>query len=193
MKEKCYNEEMHKKLVKLVDWNFYYETSDLVTKVLLAFSAGTTIVFILYSGNGKLAEELFELSGLFFLAVLSGVIKKFSATRIDEAKKLIDEVSGKEIAEELIPGRKAWILCHRTERIWKDEIMELEENRRDEAFFIRMKHLIKKEVRKELNTKQDEENKKWKLFNDKYSSETCILKVLNKKKKVQAFFLFFNS
>lgn len=175
MKEKCYNKEMHEKLVNLVDWNFYYETSDLVAKVLPAFSAGTTIVFILYSGNGKLAEKLFELSGLFFLTVLSGVIKKISAARIDEAKKLIDEVSGKEVAEELIPGRKAWILCRRMERIWKDEIMELEENRRDEAFFIRMKHLIEKEVRKELNTKQEEENKKWKLFNDKYSSENLHL------------------
>lgn len=77
MKEKCYNKEMHEKLVNLVDWNFYYETSDLVTKVLLAFSAGTTIVFILYSGNGKLAEELFELSGLFFLAAFGSDKKIF--------------------------------------------------------------------------------------------------------------------
>ena len=38
-----------------------------------------------------------------------------------------------------------------------------------------MKHLIEKEVRKELNTKQEEENKKWKLFNDKYSSENLHL------------------
>lgn len=175
MKEKCYNKEIHEKLINLVDWNFYYETSDLVTKALLVFSAGASFIFIFYRENGKLAEKLFELSGLFFLTVLSGVIKKFSAARIDEAKKLIDEVSGKEVAEELIPGRKAWILCHRMERIWKDEIMELEENRRDEAFFIRMKHLIEKEVRKELNTKQEEENKKWKLFNDKYSSENLHL------------------
>lgn len=175
MKEKCYNKEIHEKLINLVDWNFYYEISDLVKKALLVFSAGTTIVFILYSGNGKLAEELFELSGLFFLAVLSGVIKKFSATRIDEAKKLIDEVSGKEVAEELISGRKAWILCRRMERIWKDEIMELEENRRDEAFFIIMKHLIEKEARKELNAKQDEENKNWKLFKKKYPSEDLHL------------------
>ena len=120
-------------------------------------------------------EKILELSGLFILTILSGMAKKISAARIDEAKKLIDEVSGKEVAEELIPGRMAWILCRRMERIWKDEIMELEENRRDEAFFIRMKHLIEKEVRKELNTKQEEENKKWKLFNDKYSSENLHL------------------
>lgn len=175
MKDKCYSKEIHEKLVNLVDWNFYYETSDLVTKVLLAFSAGTSIVFILYSGNGKLAEELFELSGLFFLTVLSGVIKKFSAARIDEAKKLIAEVSGKEISEKLIPGKKAWILCHRMERIWKDEIMELEENQRDEAFFIRMKHLIEKEVSEELSSKQDKEDKNWKLFKEKYPSEDLQL------------------
>ena len=175
MKEKCYNKEMHEKLVNLADWNFYYETSDLVTKVLLAFSAGTTIVFILYSGNGKLAEKLFELSGLFFLTVLSGVIKKFSAARIDEAKKLIDEVSGKEVAEELIPGRKAWILCRRMEKIWKNEIMDFEKKRRDEAFFIRMKHLIEKEVSEELSSKRDKEDKNWKLFKVKYPSEDLQL------------------
>jgi hypothetical protein len=175
MKEKCYNKEIHKKLINLVDWNFYYEISDLVKKALLVFSAGTSIIFILYRGNGKLVEKLLELSGLFLLTILSGMAKKFSATKIDEAKRFIAEVSGKEVAENLIPGKKASILCNRMERIWKNEIIELEENRRDEAFFIRMKHLIEKEVRKELNTKQDEENKKWKLFNEKYSSKNLQL------------------
>ena len=168
MKEKCYSKEIHEKLVNLVDWNFYYETSDLVTKALLVFSAGASFIFIFYRENGKLAEKLLELLGLFLLTILSGMAKKFSATKIDEAKRFIAEVSGKEVAENLIPGKKASILCNRMERIWKNEIIELEENRRDEAFFIRMKHLIEKEVRKELNTKQDEENKKWKLFNEKY-------------------------
>jgi hypothetical protein len=175
MKEKCYNKEIHEKLINLVDWNFYYEISDLVKKALLVFSAGTSIIFILYRGNGKLVEKLLELSGLFLLTILSGMAKKFSATKIDEAKRFIAEVSGKEVAEKLIPERKAYFLCHKMERIWKNEIIELEENRRDEAFFIRMKHLIEKEVRKELNTKQNEENKKWKLFNDKYSSENLHL------------------
>ena len=177
MKEKCYSKEIHEKLINLVDWNFYYETSDLVTKVLLVFSAGALIylTFLLYKGNIKFVEKILEISGLFILTILSGMAKKFSATKIDEVKRLIEEVSGKEISEELIPRRKAGILCHRMERIWKDEIMELEENRRDEAFFIRMKHLIEKEARKELNTKQDEENKKWKLFNEKYSSKNLQL------------------
>ena len=175
MKEKCYNKEIHEKLINLVDWNFYYEISDLVKKALLVFSAGTSIIFIFYRENGKLAEKLLELLGLFSLTILSGMAKKFSVTKIDEAKSLIAEVAGKEVAENLIPGKKAWILCHRMERIWKDEIMELEENRRDEAFFIRMKRLIEKEARKELNTKQDEENKKWKLFNEKYSSKNLQL------------------
>lgn len=97
------------------------------------------------------------------------------ATKINQAKRLIEEVSGKEISEELISRRKAEILCSRMERIWKNEIMELEENRRDEAFFIRIKHLIEKEVHKELSIKQDEENKNWKLFKEKYSSENLQL------------------
>lgn len=177
MKEKCYSKEMHEKLVNLVDWNFYYEISDLVRKALLVFSAGTLIyfTFLLCKGNIKFMEKLLELFGLFLLTILSGMAKKISATRIDEAKKLIDEVSGKEIAENLIPGKKAWILCHRMERIWKDEIMELEEKRRDEAFFIRMKHLIEKEVPEEFRIKQDKEDKNWKLFKDKYSSENLQL------------------
>jgi hypothetical protein len=175
MKEKCYNKEIHEKLINLVDWNFYYEISDLVKKALLVFSAGTSIIFIFYRENGKLAEKLLELLGLFLLTILSGMAKKFSVTKIDEAKSLIAEVAGKEVAENLIPGKKAWILCHRMERIWKDEIMELEENRRDEAFFIIMKHLIEKEARKELNAKQDEENKNWKLFKKKYPSEDLHL------------------
>lgn len=175
MKDKCYSKEIHEKLINLVDWNFYYEISDLVTKALLVFSAGTSFIFIFYRENGKLAEKLLELLGLFLLTILSGMAKKTSARKIDKVKRLIEEVSGKEIAENLIPERKAYFLCHRMERIWKDEIMELEENQRDEAFFIRMKHLIEKEARKELNTKQSEENKKWKLFNDKYSSENLHL------------------
>jgi hypothetical protein len=175
MKEKCYNKEIHKKLINLVDWNFYYEISDLVKKALLVFSAGTTIVFILYSGNGKLAEELFELLGLFFLAVLSGVIKKFPVTKIDKVKRLITEVSGRDVSEKLIPGRKACFLCNRMERIWKNEIMDFEKKQRDEAFFVRIKHLIEKEVHKELSIKQDEENKNWKLFKEKYSSENLQL------------------
>lgn len=177
MKDKCYSKEIHEKLVNLVDWNFYYETSDLVTKVLLVFSAGTLIylTFLLYKGNIKFMEKILELSGLFILTILSGMAKKISATKIDKVKRLITEVSGRDVAENLIPERKAYFLCHRMERIWKDEIMELEENQRDEAFFIRMKHLIEKEARKELNTKQSEENKKWKLFNDKYSSENLHL------------------
>lgn len=177
MKEKCYSEEMHKKLVNLVDWNFYYETSDLVTKVLLAFSAGTLIylTFLLYKGNIKFMEKILELSGLLILTILSGMAKKISATKIDKVKRLITEVSGRDVAENLIPGKKAWILCHRMERIWKDEIMDFEKKRRDEAFFIRMKHLIEKEVSEELSSKQDKEDKNWKLFNDKYSSENLHL------------------
>lgn len=177
MKDKCYSKEIHEKLVNLVDWNFYYEISDLVRKALLVFSAGTLIyfTFLLCKGNIKFMKKFLELFGLFLLTILSGMAKKFSATRIDKVKRLITEVSGKEIAENLIPGKKAWILCHRMERIWKDEIMELEENRRDEAFFIRMKHLIEKEVHKELSAKQDEENKNWKLFKEKYPSEDLHL------------------
>lgn len=177
MNKRRYNKEIHKKLVNLVDWNFYYEISDLVTKALLIFSAGTLIylTFLLYKGNVKFMEKLLELSGLFLLTILSGMAKKFSATKINQAKRLIEEVSGKEISEELISRRKAEILCSRMERIWKNEIMELEENRRDEAFFIRIKHLIEKEVHKELSIKQDEENKNWKLFKEKYSSENLQL------------------
>lgn len=177
MKEKCYSKETHEKLVNLGDWNFYYETSDLVKKALLVFSTGTLIylTFLLSKENVKFMEKLFELSGLFLLTILSGMTKKISATKIDEPKMLIEEVSGREVAEKLIPGRKAWILCSRMERIWKYEIMELEEERREEAFFIRMKQLIEKETYEELNTKQEEENKKWKLFNDKYSSENLHL------------------
>ena len=37
--------------------------------------------------------------------------------------------------------------------------------------FSRMKHLIEKEVRKELSVKQDKENKNWKLFKEKYPSK----------------------
>ena len=175
MKEKCYSKEIHEKLVNLVDWNFYYETSDLVTKALLVFSAGASFIFIFYRENGKLAEKLLELLGLFLLTILSGMAKKFSATKIDEAKRLIEEISGKEISEELIPGRKACIICYRMERIWKNEIMELEKNKMDEAFFIRMKHLIEKEVSEELSSKQDKEDKNWKLFKEKYPSEDLQL------------------
>lgn len=172
MKEKCYSKEIHEKLINLVDWNFYYETSDLVTKVLLVSSAGTLIylAFLLYKGNIKFMEKILELSGLFILTILSGMAKKISATKI-----VITEVSGRDVAEKLIPGRKACFLCHRMEKIWKNEIMDFEKKRRDEAFFIRMKHLIEKEVCKELNAKQDKEDKKWKLFNDKYSSENLHL------------------
>ena len=55
MKDKCYSKEMHEKLVNLVDWNFYHETSDLVKKVLLVFSAGTLIylTFPLHKENLK--------------------------------------------------------------------------------------------------------------------------------------------
>ena len=175
MKEKCYNKEIHEKLINLVDWNVYYEASDLVTKALLVFSAGASFIFIFYRENGKLAEKLLELLGLFLLTILSGMAKKFSVTKIDEAKKLIAEISGKEVAEKLIPGRKACILCNRMERIWKNEIMDFEKKQRDEAFFVRIKHLIEKEVHKELSIKQDEENKNWKLFKEKYSSENLQL------------------
>lgn len=177
MKEKCYSKEIHEKLINLVDWNFYYETSVLVTKVLLVFSAGTLIylAFLLYKGNIKFMEKILELFGLFILTILSGMAKKISATKIDKVKRLITEVSRRDVAEKLIPGRKAWILCSRMERIWKNEIMELEENRRDEAFFIRMKHLIEKEVSEELNSKRDKEDKNWKLFKVKYPSEDLQL------------------
>lgn len=79
MNKRRYNKEMHKKLVNLVDWNFYYEISDLVTKALLIFSAGTLIylTFLLYKGNVKFMEKLLELSGLFLLTILSGMAKKF--------------------------------------------------------------------------------------------------------------------
>lgn len=177
MKDKCYSKEIHEKLVNLVDWNFYYETSDLVTKVLLVFSAGTLIylTFLLYKGNIKFMEKILELSGLFILTILSGMAKKISATKIDKVKRLITEVSGRDVAENLIPGKKAWILCHRMEKIWKNEIMDFEKKRRDEAFFIRMKHLIEKEVSEELSSKQDKEDKNWKLFKEKYPSEDLQL------------------
>lgn len=177
MKDKCYSKEIHEKLVNLVDWNFYYETSDLVTKVLLVFSAGTLIylTFLLYKGNIKFMEKILELSGLFILTILSGMAKKISVTKIDKVKRLITEVSGRDVAEKLIPGRKACFLCHRMEKIWKNEIMDFEKKRRDEAFFIRMKHLIEKEVSEELSSKQDKEDKNWKLFKEKYPSEDLQL------------------
>ena len=177
MKEKCYNKEMHEKLVNLVDWNFYYETSVLVTKVLLVFSAGTLIylAFLLYKGNIKFMEKILELSGLFILTILSGMAKKISATKIDKVKRLITEVSGRDVSEKLIPGRKACFLCHRMEKIWKNEIMDFKKKRRDEAFFIRMKYLIEKEVSEELSSKLDKEDKNWKLFKVKYPSEDLQL------------------
>lgn len=89
-----------------------------------------------------------------------------------------DKCYSKEMHEKLvklIPGRKACFLCHRMEKIWKNEIMDFEKKRRDEAFFIRMKHLIEKEVSEELSSKRDKEDKNWKLFKVKYPSEDLQL------------------